>query len=59
MTTKNETYLGDGLYVRFDGFSFWLRAPHIEGDHEVCLEPEVLAAFFNYVQRTMNRPNIP
>lgn len=25
-----ETYLGDGLYVRFDGHSIWLRAPRSE-----------------------------
>lgn len=45
----NETYLGDGLYASFDGFQIKLRAPRFEGDHEVYLEPSVLAAFERYV----------
>ena len=27
MAGSDETYLGDGLYASFDGFSFVLRAP--------------------------------
>jgi len=50
MIEKDETYLGDGLYARFDGFMFWLRAPRDGGDHVVALEPEVLMAFFEYVR---------
>jgi hypothetical protein len=37
-----ETYLGDGLYASFDGYQIDLRAPRIEGDHKVSLEPAVL-----------------
>ena len=37
----SETYLGDGLYVRFDGFQIELRAPRLGGDHFVALEPAV------------------
>ena len=48
-----ETYLGDGLYCRFDGYHFRLRAPKWDGDHEcdheVALEPEVYGAFTNFV----------
>ena len=45
MTTQEE-YLGDGLYVSFDGFGYKLRAPRENGDHWVYLEiPRVLAAF--------------
>ena len=47
-----ETYLGDGLYARFDGFTVWLRAPRLHGDHFVALEPEVLAAFLAFVEKT-------
>lgn len=47
MTT--ETYLGDGLYCRYDGFSVWLRAPRERGDHEVALEPQVLASFLRCI----------
>ena len=48
--TERETYLGDGLYASWDGFSIWLRAPREGGDHVVALEPEVLAAFQQFVR---------
>jgi len=38
---RNETYLGDGLYASFDGYQILLRAPRLEGDHFVALEPHV------------------
>ena len=34
-----ETYLGDGLYASFDGYSVRLRAPRGDADHWVALEP--------------------
>ena len=49
-----EEYLGDGLYVSFDGFMFTLRAPRgwkVE-DSWVGLEPEVLDAFLRFVRKT-------
>lgn len=46
-----EEYLGDGLYVSFDGWQFTLRTPRDHSNHYVCLEPEVLAAFEQYVKR--------
>ena len=36
-----ETYLGDGLYVSFDGWHLKLRAPRENGDHWIGLEPEI------------------
>lgn len=48
MTDQQETYLGDGLYASFDGFSIWLRAPREHGDHCVCLEPLILKSFIEY-----------
>lgn len=47
----NEEYLGDGLYVSFDGWQYRLRAPHIGGDHIVFLEPQVLKAFIDYTKK--------
>lgn len=35
-----EHYIGDGLYVRFDGWQIWLWAPRENGDHEIALEPD-------------------
>ena len=45
----NEEYLGDGLYPSFDGFQICLRAPHLDGEHRVYLEPSVLDSFERYV----------
>jgi hypothetical protein len=50
MTEPEETYLGDGLYVSFDGEHIKLRAPREHGDHEVYLDRTVLANFLEYVQ---------
>ncbi len=49
---RREVYLGDGLYARDDGYSFWLRAPRFEGDHEVALEPDVMQEFLRFVERS-------
>jgi hypothetical protein len=46
-----ETYLGDGLYASFDGFTIWLRAPREGGDHYVALEPLILSAFLQFVEQ--------
>ena len=48
---SEEVYLGDGLYCRFDGFMFTLRAPRRDGDHWVGLEPSVLRAFDEFRKR--------
>lgn len=45
-----ETYLGDGLYVSFDGWQIRLRAPREFGDHVVYLEPIILDKFITYVK---------
>lgn len=50
---NNETYLGDGLYVSFDGYQFCLRAPRELGDHECYLEPRVFKQFLNYAQKAL------
>jgi hypothetical protein len=47
----NETYLGDGLYASWDGFSIWLRAPRSNGDHYVALEPEVFTALLKFREK--------
>ena len=52
-----EEYLGDGLYVSFDGWQFRLRAPRPEGDHVVFLEPSTLNAFNQYVRKAHERRN--
>jgi len=47
---KDEVYLGDGLYVRYDGFLVWLRAPRDKEDHVVGLEPPVLEELEDYLK---------
>ena len=53
-----EEYLGDGLYVSYDGGQFCLRAPdRDDGDHIVYLDESVLALFINYVKRIQENLN--
>jgi hypothetical protein len=49
-----EEYLGDGLYVSFDGWQFCLRAPRGDVDHVVYLEPYVLENFKGYAKRMLS-----
>lgn len=46
-----EGYLGDGLYVSFDGYSITLRAPREGGDHVVSLEPAVYRELMDWIGR--------
>lgn len=50
MLMKTEVYLGDGLYASWDGYQIKLRAPRMEGDHEIYMEPEVIMAFKAYLK---------
>jgi len=46
---ENETYIGDGVYARFDGYQIWLRAPRGDSpDHEIALEQKVFYALVWY-----------
>ncbi len=47
-----ETYLGDGLYASSDGFGVKLRAPRLDGDHEVFLEPEMILDLIRFTAKT-------
>jgi hypothetical protein len=44
-------YLGDGLYVEFDGYQTRLSADRDGTTHEVFLEPEVLTNFLTWVEK--------
>ena len=48
---KQKDYLGDGLYVRHDGYNIVLSTKREDGEHFVALEPEVLQAFDRYRDR--------
>jgi hypothetical protein len=53
MTTKfgHETHLGDGLYASFDGWYVVLRALSDDRNYWITLEPSVLSAFIDYVEK--------
>ena len=54
MNTKNMDYMGDGVYIEWDGYAYWLRAnDHRDGycTDKICLEPSVLAAINRFVAR--------
>ena len=44
-----STYLGDGVYASFDGYSVWLAVGHPE-NNVVALEPGVLAHLVQYIE---------
>jgi len=51
MTTGHETYLGDGLYASWDCWYFSWRALRDDGNYWITLEPAVLSAFIDYVEK--------
>jgi sulfur transfer complex TusBCD TusB component (DsrH family) len=51
---SEDAYLGDGVYVSFDGYQIWLAAD----DHRnkvVALEPDVMARLIAYWQQIKER----
>ena len=47
-----KQYLGDGVYVEFDGYCIWLLAndPDSPSDR-ICLEPTVFNALIEFVRK--------
>ncbi len=51
-----KEYIGDGVYVDFDGWSIVLTAENgAEATDRIVLEPEVLAALLRYVEKLRNQ----
>jgi len=52
---KNDwTYIGDGVYARFDGYQVWISTDfddHGDPNSEIALEPVVLKALVDYDTR--------
>lgn len=52
-----KRYLGDGVYVEFDGFALWLTTENgIVTTNRVCLEPEIWRELCDYVANTLPKP---
>ncbi len=52
MATKNKTYLGDGVYVDFDGYSLQLTTENgISVSNTIIIEPDVWTALLTYRER--------
>ena len=50
MRHPNEEYVGDGVYVHFDGYQIWITTQR-ETLHEIALEPSTFHALVQYEQR--------
>ena len=53
-------YLGDSVYVEFDGFAYVLttnNGHHDDPRNTIVMEPEVLRSLLRFVQATT--PNLP
>jgi hypothetical protein len=42
-------YIGDGVYVGYDGYQVWLLTQRSEGIHEIALEPRAISDLVRYV----------
>ncbi len=49
MKTKKE-YLGDGVYIRGDGFGVWLKTDRGDVEHMIYLEPDLIKKLVAYMQ---------
>lgn len=48
-----KDYIGDGVYVIFDGRGIWLHANDLDNPSDrIYLEPEVVAALERFIART-------
>jgi len=53
---KHKRYIGDGVYVAFDGFAIWLTTENgIAETNKICLEPEVLENFERWLMDLKRR----
>ena len=52
MTETTQDYIGDGVYVAYDGWGIWLKANHHEYPTDrVYLEPDVLGRLNEFADR--------
>lgn len=51
---KKHEYIGDGVYVSFDGYQIWLSANHHDNE-VIALEPAVMGRLVDYANKVFNR----
>ena len=47
-----KTYIGDGVYAKYDGYTVTLYTDREEGRHYIVLEPEHIEALNNFIERS-------
>ena len=53
--TQHQDYLGDGVYVEFDGYQIILKAnDHLNPTDTIALEPSVFLALIQYARKLPN-----
>jgi hypothetical protein len=55
---QQQEYIGDGVYVSFDGYHIWLttsRGYEYVMEHKIALEPQVIRALGNYLTKLNQR----
>jgi hypothetical protein len=53
MQPPREEYLGDGVYIGFDGYQYVLKAnSHINPTDTIALDPHVVKALLKYIKDT-------
>lgn len=50
----NTEYLGDGVYVRDEGYTFAIFAERGFGTHVVYLEDDAISSLLKFIERTRN-----
>lgn len=56
MLDKNKDYIGDGVYVEYDGYGITLKANSADRPTDtIYLEPSVMTNLQNFVQRVYGK----
>lgn len=57
ITVNKWDYIGDGVYVVFDGYGFWLHAnSHDNPTDRIYLEPQVALVLMRKVEEAYKKP---
>jgi len=55
----DSLYLGDGAYVNYDGFGFWLATTDgVDIQNRVYLEPDVCHNFVDFANSRLNKNKV-